>query len=172
MSIPSPIYTLAIVVLRVAVVIALFGAGWNIYRRLPGDDFALLGSARQPYATELRIVRRTEPDGDAPQGDDAAVKLYPIDVAAAQREYNSERRAGLRFEEFLRQRMGRQQPRTGHLDARGEATINVPPGRWWVHAKLSGAQQEMTWRLPINVAGRERTVELNAENAYTRAKSF
>jgi len=43
--------------------------------------------------------------------------------------------AGISFEEFLRQRMGRQQPRAGHLNARGEATINVPPSRWWAHAK-------------------------------------
>jgi len=43
--------------------------------------------------------------------------------------------AGISFEEFLWQRMSRQQPRAGHLNARGEATINVPPSRWWAHAK-------------------------------------
>ncbi len=70
------------------------------------------------------------------------------------------------------QRMGKRQPLTARFDERGETTISVPPGKWWVHAILPGAKEELTWYLPVNVSGRERIVELTTENAYTRAKSF
>ncbi len=71
-------------------------------------------------------------------------------------------------------RMGERQPLAAELDERGETTLAVPPGKWWVHATLSerGGAEEVTWRLPVNVSGREATVELTPENAYTRAKSF
>ena len=171
--------------MRFALVLALVGAGWSVYRRLPnaGGDAtgALLGESRQVDATLVHIVLRGEPDDvRAAIKDDAtddaparkvAVQLYAVDVAAAQREFLSERRAGVRFEDFLTQRMRGQQPLAAELNERGEATVAVPPGRWWIHATVEGAQ-ELTWRLPVNVSGRERTVELTIENAYTRAKKF
>jgi hypothetical protein len=57
------------------------------------------------------------------------------------------------------------------LDGRGQATVIVSPGRWWVHALLSGSLN-VEWRLPVNVSGRQQTVELNAGNIYARTKSF
>ncbi len=99
------------------------------------------------------------------------VQLFPINMAAARSEFESERRPGVRFEDFVMRQMGNRQPIKGQLDERGEAVIPVPPGRWWVHAQAEG-EQELTWRLPVNVTGREVTVELTYDNAYLRAKKF
>ncbi len=166
--------------LRVALIVALAGAGWLVYRRLPPDDAANnLSSGRQSRDTLLRIVVLPRPGGDGSGGEgqnsEAAVstpvQLYSIDVAAAQREFLDERRPGQRFEDFIVRRMGARQPVRTQLDGSGQTIVYVPPGRWWIHATLEGAQ-EITWRLPVNVAGREQTVELNAANAYMRTKRF
>ena len=181
MSTPTPAHQLLIAVLRVALVLALAGAGWVIYRRLPHDDTAPaagLGSNRLERDTLLRIVLLPTRTGDTANdtGEAAAnsvtpVQLYSIDVAAAQREFFDERRPGMRFEDFIVRRMGARQPITTQLDAQGQTIVYVPPGRWWIHATQTGAQ-EVTWRLPVNVAGREQTVELTNANAYMRTKKF
>jgi hypothetical protein len=57
------------------------------------------------------------------------------------------------------------------LDERGQAIVSVRPGRWWIHALLSGSQN-VEWRLPVNVAGRQQTIELTSGNIYARTKSF
>ena len=57
------------------------------------------------------------------------------------------------------------------LDEHGQATVKLAPGKWWIHATLIGAQNT-EWHLPINVAGRQQTIELTPENAYARTKSF
>jgi hypothetical protein len=178
-STSGPAHRLLVAALRVALVLALVGAGWLIYRRLPPDDTtpaAGLGANRQTYETLLRIVLQPSRAGDASA--DAAVansvtpvQLYSIDVAAAQREFFDERRPGMRFEDFIMRRMGARQPITTQLDAQGQTILYVPPGRWWIHATQTGAQ-ETTWRLPVNVAGREQTVELTNANAYMRTKKF
>lgn len=154
--------------LRVALVAALCGAVWTIYRRLPPDETE---NARAGQQTTLRIVlRRDANSSDAPVAD-TRVELYPVDVAAARREFEDERRYGQRFEDFVTRRMGARQPVSAKLDRDGQAFVAVAPGRWWVHATLAGAD-ELSWRLPVNVAGREQTVELTPENAYTRTRSF
>ena len=165
--------------LRVALVVALVGAGWLIYSRLPNDDSTPasgLGTNRQTRETLLRIILqpRTTTGGGGDADDTASVtpvKLYSIDVAAAQREFFDERRPGMRFEDFIVRRMKERQPITTQLDAQGQTIVYVPPGRWWIHATQIGAQ-EISWRLPINVAGREQTVELTGANAYMRTKKF
>ena len=176
MNTSSPAHAWLVAGLRVALVLALFGAGWLIYRRLPHDDRAptdSLGASRQTRDTLLRIII---PRGDAAgQNPDALaatpVQLYSIDVAAAQREFFDERRPGQRFEDFMVRRMGARQPIMTQLDAQGQTIVYVPPGRWWIHATQTGAQ-EVSWRLPVNVAGREQTVELTYANAYMRTKKF
>lgn len=160
--------------LRVALVIALVGAGWLIYRRLPHDDTAPaagLGASPQARDTLLRIILPPRPAGDPAPDALPSVKLYSIDVAAAQREFLDERRPGMRFEDFVVRRMGARQPITTQLNAEGQTILYVPPGRWWIHATQGGAQ-EVSWRLPVNVAGREQTVELTHANAYMRTKKF
>jgi hypothetical protein len=153
-------------VFRAALVLALVASAWSIYRRLPPAASTPFDDAAPQNATALHIIlRRPASRGKVP------VQLYPINVAAARDEYASERRPGVRFEEFVTRLMGNRQPLSGELDERGETVIAVPPGRWWVHATLEGAE-EITWRLPVNVSGREKRIELTTENAYTRAKSF
>lgn len=176
MSTSNPAHRWLVACLRVALVVALVGAGWLIYRRLPHDDTtpaAGLGANPQARDTLLRIIlspRTASTGGNEP---DAlpSVKLYSIDVAAAQREFFDERRPGMRFEDFIVRRMGARQPITTQLDAEGQTILYVPPGRWWIHATQNGAQ-EVSWRLPVNVAGREQTVELTHANAYMRTKKF
>jgi hypothetical protein len=172
----SPAQSLLVAFLRVALVLALVGAGWLVYRRLPHDDTAPaagLGANPQAHDTLLRIVLLAP----RAEGEDAAVasvtpvQLYSIDVAAAQREFFDERRPGMRFEDFIVRRMGARQPITTQLDAQGQTIVYVPPGRWWIHATQTGAQ-EITWRFPVNVSGREQTVELTNANAYMRTKKF
>jgi hypothetical protein len=164
----SPAYNLVTIVLRVALLAALVGAGWNIYRQLPdgGIEVAPDGASE----TALSIILRPSPrDTNALMN--IPVQLYPIDITAAQREYGFEPRPGVRFEDFLKERMQGRSPVKAQLDGRGQATVMVTPGRWWVHALLSGSQN-VEWRLPVNVSGRQQTIELNTANVYARTKSF
>jgi len=174
---PNPAHRWLVALLRIALVLALAGAGWLVYRGLPPDDAPhSLGTAGQTRDTLLRIIVLPRPAGGGEQNSDAAptnmpVQLYSIDVAAAQREFLDERRPGQRFEDFIVRRMGARQPIRTQLDAGGQTIVYVPPGRWWIHATQEG-MQEVSWRLPVNVAGREQTVELTAANAYMRTKRF
>jgi hypothetical protein len=155
-----------------ALVGGLVLAGWAVYRRLPNDGTALpFGSRAESATTTLRLRLRRELLNFpvAPQG--VQVRFYPINMAAARNEYDSERRPGQRFEEFAIRLMGDRQPVIAELDERGEAVVSLPPGRWWVHASI-GDERELSWRLPVNVAGREKLVELTPENAYARAQRF
>lgn len=162
---------LVVAALQLLLVAALAGAGWVVYRRLPPEGPVRAdvdGTANdQSGATALRIVMRERAAG----AEGVAVRLYPIDVAAARREFEDERRYGQRFEEFMTRRMGARKPVSARLGPEGEATVAVPHGRWWLHATLEG-QTEVTWRLPVNVAGREQTLELSEANAFTKTKSF
>jgi len=46
-------------------------------------------------------------------------------------------------------------------------------GNWWLHARASlDSGETVEWRLPVNVSGSQRTVELSRENAYERTKKF
>ncbi len=153
--------------LRVALVAGLFAAAWSVYRSLPPGG-GTGESDGQDGATALRIVLRRPPDAAANK---VPVQLYSINMTAARSEFDSEKRPGVRFEDFAMRLMGERRPVAAELDERGEAVVVVTPGRWWVHATLEGAR-ELTWRLPVNASGREKTVELTPENAYTRAKRF
>jgi hypothetical protein len=167
---PSTKRALVIVALRAALVAALAFAGLAVYRKLPQDESGAALNGRASKQTLLRIVLRREGLEDERLAD-TAVKLYSVDVAAARREFDDERRYGQRFEDFVTRRMGARQPVSAKLNGEGQAVVAVAPGRWWVHATLAGAN-ELTWRLPVNVSGREQTVELTPSNAYTRTKSF
>ena len=170
MNTRSPAYNIITVILRVALLATLIGAGWNIYRRLP--DGGLERTSREAAASEtsLQIVLRPSPR-DTSAAVSIPVQLYPVDVSAVQREYGFEPRPGVRFEDFLKERMQGREPVKAQLDGRGQATVMVTPGRWWIHALLSGAQN-VEWRLPVNVSGRQQTIELNPANIYARTKSF
>lgn len=157
---------------RAALVVALAAGGWAAYRRLPEGDVPRLGERGREDPTVVRIVLRRPSGYDPGQGGPVPVQLYSVNVAAVQDEYRAEgQRPAARFDEFLQRRMGGRPPVRAEFDERGEAFVILPQGRWWVHATLDGPE-ELTWRLPVNVSGREKTVVLSADNVYTRAKSF
>lgn len=164
-------YNLLVGVLRMALVLALIFAGLSIYRTLPDDDDtgAPSGSIAAGQ-TALLIVLQPAPE-DRAAAVNIPVELYPIDLSAVQREYLSERRPGVRFDDFLARRMNGKATIETTLDERGRATVMLTPGRWWVHAVYSGAHS-VEWRLPVNVAGPRQTIELKPENAYAKMKSF
>jgi hypothetical protein len=164
-------HRLAAALLRVALVAALAAAVWGVYRRLPEGERAPEGASVGQRTTLVRLRLRTEEVGLPVSAKKIPVQLYPINMTAARNEFDSERRPGQRFEEFATRLMGGRQPLSVELDERGEASVAVPPGRWWVHATVEG-DRELTWRLPVNISGREKTVELTKENAYLRAKRF
>lgn len=170
MKTEGPAYQIAIIILRVAVLAALVGAGWSVYRRLPEDGGASLTGGEAASATLLSIELRPSPE-DAVASLGVRVELYPVDIAAVRREYASEPRPGLRFDDFLKRRMRGRTPLEAQLNEQGDATVMITPGKWWIHAVLAG-QHSVEWRLPLTVYGRRQTVQLTSDNAYARTKTF
>jgi hypothetical protein len=162
-------YSLLEGILRLALVVSLIFAGLSIYRRLP-DDAGGTGGPNAEGQTALLIMLQLAPD-DNGLAMNIPVELYPIDLSAVQREYLSEPRPGVSSHDFLTRRMSGKSRIEAQLDERGQATVMVTPGKWWVHARLSGAHS-VEWRLPVNVAGIKQTIQLTPDNAYARMKSF
>jgi hypothetical protein len=158
--------TILILVLRVALVAALVGAGWLIYRELPVTSSETAVDTR---ITNVQIVLR-QPENDGPPLD-VLVSLFPVDVIAVRHEFFTEPRAGKRWEDFLKERMKGRSPVNTQLDKQGHGSVVLSPGSWWLHAKLSGDEQ-LEWRLPVTVVGQRQVIELTPQNAYTRSKSF
>ncbi|MFN2453216.1 MAG: hypothetical protein ABR577_03250 [Pyrinomonadaceae bacterium] len=161
--------------LRAALVLALVGAGWAIYRTLPpGASIATNGAGSR---TTLVIFLRRPFDESAETPLSVPVELYPVDVAAMRREFfdpdnrRAERRTGMRFDDFLARRMAGRPPVATRFDEHGQTMVTIAPGKWWVHATLTGAQN-LEWRVPVNVSGREQSIELTPANAYARTESF
>jgi hypothetical protein len=160
------IYRLVTLVLQGALVVGLFTSGWLIYQQLPP-------SVANPAPSKDAIVRliiRPAPELSG-LALDIPVELYPVDIVAVRHEYFIERRAGKSFDEFRTERMNGRAPIATHLDRQGTALVEVPTGNWWVHAVLAG-DENLEWRLPIQVTGPVLTVELTPQNAYARTKSF
>jgi hypothetical protein len=148
---------------------SLFLAGWNIYRRLPAD-----GSWARPEAydtsadSELILILR----GDTAIPSNARIEIYPIDYAAAQRDYSAAVRPGKTFDDFLAQRMKGLLPVRAQFDEKGQAVAKLSAGNWWIRAKaILNTGEEIEWRLPVNV-GRGQSIELTNENAYERTRKF
>jgi len=170
-KVESPAYHLAALCLRVTLVFALIAVGWNIYRKLPGGEATGLNRAN-PSQTALVVALHASPE-DMRAANELPLKLYPVDITAVRREYFMEHRAGVRFEDFLTQRMNGQSPVIAKLDEHAQASVTVAPGTWWIYATMRGAQnEEIEWRLRVNVAGQRQRVELTRENAYMRTKRF
>jgi hypothetical protein len=157
---------IAIRILQVGMIAALAGAGWLIYRELPSSQTE---DENAHGATSLQIVlqRPSETNGDL----GVTIDLYPVDIVAVRHEFFTEPRVGKRFDDFLKERMKGRSPVKTHLDKQGRGTVTLTPGSWWLHAKLSG-DEELEWRLPVNVVGSKQTLELTPQNAYTRSKTF
>ena len=167
-------FTVAVVkiTLGVALVGGLCGAGWNVYRRLPSDGSAAMNTTATDSRAETRVtvVLRSDITGAAL---DSPVRIYPFDLVAAQREFQATPHLARQFDDFLLRRMHGITPVKATTDNAGRAVATLSEGNWWLQAtaSLSGGET-IEWRLPINVAGREQTVELTMENAYERTKRF
>jgi hypothetical protein len=159
-------YRFVTFVLRLGLVMGLVAAGWFVYNKLPHS-----GPGRNnnpPPGTSLQIVLQPGIGGAAL---DIPIEIYPIDIIAVRHEYFAERRAGKRFEDFLKERMNGRTPINARLDKQGQTIVVINPGNWWIHALVTG-DADLEWRLPVSVGGSKQVVELNPQNAYTRAKSF
>lgn len=169
MDSPGVLYRIITLALRAALVGTLLGAGWLIYKQLPAEPGANLPETSSQ--TTLQLVLRPSPDmGEAML--DIPIEIYPVDIVAVRQEYFTERRAGgKRFDDFLNERMKGRTPVNARLDPQGQTNIVISPGAWWIHAVLSG-EEDLEWRLPINVSGPKQVIELTSQNAYGRTKSF
>ena len=166
MKTTSIFHGLIILLLRAGLIVALVSTGWVIYSKLPAPP--LTNPQAASGETTLQIVLRPSPGIEAL---DIPVELYPVDIVAVRHEYFTERRAGKRFYDFLSERMKGRSPVTARLDKQGQTSVVISPGNWWLHA-LSSGEEDLEWRLPINVSGRKQTVELTSQNVYTRTRSF
>jgi hypothetical protein len=161
-------YRLLALALRMALLVALAGAGWAVYKRLPNSE----PSGPQATSGQTTIQLILQPPQDlARAARDIPIEISPVDIMAVRHEFFVEPRAGQRFDEFLHQRMNGRVLINARLDSQGRASVAVPPGNWWVHAILSG-EEDLEWRLPISISGGKQIVELSQQNAYTRSKSF
>jgi len=160
------------IVLGVALVGGMFGAGWNVYRRLPGDGAAAMNFAASDSGvdTKLTVMLRRDLAGATMN---SPVEIYPFDLVAAQREFQATPHLARQFDDFLMRRMHGITPVKAMTDNAGRAVATLSEGNWWLRATalLSGGET-IEWRLPISVTGREQTVELTMENAYERTKKF
>ena len=164
---PGAFRRVLILVLRVALVGSIAGAGWIVYRGLPAtsSDFR----SQNPRTTNLQIVLRQTDDGGLPLN--VTVNLFPIDIVAVRHEFFSEPRAGKRLEDFLKERMRGRAPVSTQLDKQGHGSVLLTSGSWWLHAKLAG-DEELEWRLPVTITGAKQVIELTPQNAYTRSRTF
>lgn len=163
----STSYRILTALLRAGLILALLAAGWWTYSELPDEPAA---TPAHSYAdTTLQIILVPSPAmGSSLQ---IPIELYPVDIIAVRHEYFSERRAGKRFDDFLKERMKDRKSITTQLDHQGQASIAVPAGTWWIHAQLVG-EEELEWRLPVSVGGSKQTIELTSQNVYSRARTF
>lgn len=163
--------TIIRIILGGALVGALFLAGWNVYRRLPADGSWRRTEISDTIAnSEMTIILRSD---SAATPVNTRVELYPIDFAAAQRDYSAAVRPGKSFDDFLAQRIKGLSPVRAQLDNNGRAVAKLSEGNWWIRATatLTGGEK-IEWRLPVKVSGRGQTIELTTENAYERTKTF
>ena len=167
MNPPTTLSRLAVLLLQATLVAALLLSGWLIYSKLPHRSNSDARVSRNE--TTLQIILR--PTGINAAGLDIPVEIYPVDIVAVRHEYFTERRAGKRFDDFLNERMQGRHPVNTKLDKDGQTTVVVNAGSWWLNAILPG-DENLEWRLPVNVAGNKQIVELTSQNVYTRTKSF
>ena len=160
-------YRLLTIGLRAALIISLIASGWLIYFRIPYAPQEQIATTQGETTLQI-VLRGSNLNAGAL---DIPVELYPIDIVAVRHEYFTERRAGKRFDDFLSERMKGRTPVSARLDKQGQTSVELNPGSWWLHALLAG-EEELEWRLPLTVTGKKQTIELTAENVYTRTRSF
>lgn len=165
----SLFYGALVLALRAGLVAVLVAAGWLVYRTLPPPSATSISEGNSSAATTVQIVLRGDQRSTAVL--DVPIEISPIDIVAVRNEFFVERRAGERFDDFRNQRMNGRNSIKARLDNRGQTTVKVPAGNWWIYAMLPG-EEELEWRLKVSIAGPTQVVELTPQNAYARTKSF
>ena len=165
----SLLYGALVLALRAGLVAVLVAAGWLVYRTLPPPSAPNISEGNSSAVTAVQIIMRG--DQRSTSGLDVPVEISPIDFVAVRNEFFVERRAGERFDDFRKQRMNGRNSINARLDNRGQTTVKVPAGNWWIYATLPG-DEELEWRLKVSIAGPTQVVELTAQNAYSRTKTF
>ena len=170
----TPIIKMIKIFLGAALLVSLFGAGWNVYRRLPVDgDWSRTAVPEANNTSANSVVTIVLRNDSAAAQVNTRIELFPIDFAAAQRDFSAVLRPGKSFDDFLAQRMKGLLPVRTQPDDNGRAVAKLSEGNWWIRATALLANGErIEWRLPINVSGRAQTIELTSENAYERTKTF
>jgi hypothetical protein len=157
--------------LRIILGLALLGslvfAGARIYRGLPEANS---GPAEIVRGTpqDLTIVFRA-----GVSVAQTRVNLYPIDMAATERDYANRGRPGKSLEDFLAARLKGVPAVNVQIDGDGRGVARIGEGSWWMHAvTASNTGESVEWRVPLTIAQRPQTIELSSENAYERSKKF
>jgi len=164
----SPAIRLIQIILAIALLGTLIGAGRRIYRTLPTAFGAPGETLRSGAQQDLTIIFRA-----AVSPGETRVNLYPIDFSATEREYLMNARPGKTLEDFVARRLQNIEPVKVSIEANGHAVARVSEGNWWMHATSALANGEsMEWRVPLTISGNPQTIELSSDNAYERTKKF
>jgi len=164
----SPAIRLIQIILAIALLATLVGAGSRIYRTLPPASSAPGETLRSGAQQDLTIIFRA-----AVSAGDTRVNLYPIDFSATEREFLMNARPGKTLEDFLARRLQNVEPVSVSIDASGQAVARVSEGNWWMHATSALTNGEsMEWRVPLTISRNPQTIELSSDNAYERTKKF
>jgi hypothetical protein len=158
------------VLLAIALIAALFFAGWRIYRRLPADpaNQALFAAGRAQPA--LQLVVRNRIAGATLR---SPLEFFHFDLAGARREYEASPRLARQFDDFLVRRMHDVKPVRAEVNGEGYAVAQLWAGDWWLRAYATlNSGEEIEWRLPLSLNTRDHSVDLSLENVYERTKKF
>jgi hypothetical protein len=164
----SPTTKLVILALRVATVAVIAWVGWTIYEGLPASGRPPNLKAGTGRGTQLHLQLR--PGGPIHRLD-LPVRVFPLDIYSAQREFNSEPHPGQSWADFLTAKMAGRIAVEGQFDKEGRVTLRLSPGTWWINVAAPG-EVGLEWLLRVDVSGSEQTLELNEHNILTRTKSF
>jgi len=163
----SPAIRLIQIILAIALLGTLVGAGRRVYRTLPTAFGAPGETPRSGTQQDLTIIFRAAVSADT------RVNLYPIDFSATERDYLMNARPGKTLEDFLARRLQNVEPVKVSVDASGHAVTRVSEGNWWMHATSALTNGEsMEWRVPLTISRNPQTIELSSDNAYERTKKF
>ena len=161
-------YHFLALLLRAALVVALVGAGWVVYKKLPDDS--VTNAAPVSGQTTVLIILRVSPEIGA-GALDIPIEFSPIDPETIRQEYRSDPQSGKRFDEFRNERMNGRALVTTKLNQQGQASVTIPAGNWWVRAVLLG-DVDLEWRMRVTIAGNKQIIELTPQNALYRSKGF
>lgn len=164
----SPLIRIVEIILALALLGSLFFAGWRVYRSLPASAVGQVQVNEAAANSELTIVWR-----DGLTDGETQIELYPIDIAAVNRDFRVNGRPGRTLDDYLGQRLKSLTPVRVRVSKNGRAVARLSEGNWWMRAiSISANGEAMEWRVPVLISQRTHTIELSKDNAYERAKKF